>query len=162
MGLNPALDERRPSGDMLYDARALARCSIGAAAQMAGISPRHWRRLEQAPRVRRVYAMLMTMIGGYPWDPVWSGWRFWKGRLWSPEGVEFRPEDLNALPYLRSGLTEARRTIEELRAELKATVARIPDATGPQRNRARPECGMRCRRRAQTSAAGDPEPGDTR
>jgi hypothetical protein len=71
-----------------------------------GPSLRTHRRPPSAPCILRQATDPSRMTAAPLKDKAWTGWRTWRGELWSPEGYHWHPEHLRALPFLLAGLWE--------------------------------------------------------
>jgi transcriptional regulator with XRE-family HTH domain len=82
------------------------------AAQICAVDRSTYRRWERgAARIpAAAFRLLHFHANGFPiGDRAWSGWRFHRGRLYSPENVGFDPGEIRALPYLYALVAELTR-----------------------------------------------------
>lgn len=96
-------DTRKPTPEMLYDARRDARMSIDQAAQFCGLHRTSYARQESGQsRVSAACYRLLAMMGGWLPGTAFEGWHIDRDfdKLWSPEDVYFTPGEIRSIPYL--------------------------------------------------------------
>lgn len=80
---------------------------------LCGVSRRTWGRwMRGLARVPRSALLLLRICaqGELPAaGPEWDGWRFYRGALLTPEGVEVKPGEIRAMPYLWALVAELQR-----------------------------------------------------
>ena len=60
---------------------------------------------------------IRMLLGDLPGtEGQWSGWRFWKGKLWSPGGDQFSAGDVLAISLLRQQLAAREGEIKALKS----------------------------------------------
>lgn len=104
------------TGEQVWFLRHVGRLTIEEASRLCGVSPRTWRRYEHGETtIPPGLALLLKVCAGgaLPTDSSsWAGWRMFRGELYSPEGLAFRPGDIRSMPYLHA-------LVAELRAQLR-------------------------------------------
>jgi len=80
------------------------------AAAQCGVSVRTWSAWEKGERKMpySTWCWFVTVTEGIPLNGDWSGWRFFKGKLWSPENDGFKPGEIRALPLLHQTISAFR------------------------------------------------------
>ena len=59
---------------------------------------------------------IRMLLGDLPGtEGQWSGWRFWKGKLWSPGGDQYSAGDVTSLIFLRQQIAALEDELKKLR-----------------------------------------------
>lgn len=101
---------RPDPGDILHQRFGISNLSKQKAAEICGVSLRTWSAWESGTRRMppAAWCWFVTITTGIPLDGNWSGWRFFKGQLYSPENVGFGPGEIRAIPLLQQSLAAYR------------------------------------------------------
>lgn len=104
-------DTRKPTKEMLKDARKNARLSPEQAAEMCGVHRTTYTRMESgSSRVNiACFRLLLVLAGWLPGD--FEGWSIGQDKLWSPEDVSFTPGEIRSIPYLYSIIADYEREL---------------------------------------------------
>jgi transcriptional regulator with XRE-family HTH domain len=105
-------ETRKPTKEMLIDARRNARLSPEQAAEMCGVHRTTYKRMESgSSRVNVTAFRLLLLLSG--WLPgEFEGWSIGQGKLWSPEDVSFTPGEIRSIPYLYSIIADYERQLK--------------------------------------------------
>lgn len=67
----------------------------------------------------RTHHLLRELLGHLPGtDGQWSGWRFWKGRLFNPAGDSWSPGEVEARHWHLQLIDSLQRRVSELEAQV--------------------------------------------
>jgi hypothetical protein len=96
--------------DILHQRFGISNLSKQQAAALCGVSRRTWASWEAGERrmPSATWCWFVTLTTGIPLEREWHGWRFFKGQLYSPENVGFRPGEIRAIPLLQQSLAAYR------------------------------------------------------
>ncbi|MEW8131490.1 MAG: helix-turn-helix domain-containing protein [Candidatus Thiodiazotropha endolucinida] len=102
---------RKPTKEMLIDARENARLTLETAAELCGCHRTTYTRMESgSSKVNVACFRLLMMAAG--WLPApFEGWSIGQGKLWSPEDVSFEPGEIKAIPYLYAIIADYEREL---------------------------------------------------
>ncbi|MEW8027429.1 MAG: helix-turn-helix domain-containing protein [Candidatus Thiodiazotropha sp.] len=102
---------RKPSKEMLIDARRNARLSSEAAADLCGCHRTTYARMESGSSRVNVacFRLIMTAAGWLP-EPF-RGWSIGQGKLWTPEDISFEPGEIRSIPYLYAIIADYEREL---------------------------------------------------
>jgi len=84
------------------------------AAKLCGVSLRTWSSWERGERKMpyATWCWFVTITEGIPMNGDWSGWRFFKGKLWTPENDGFKAGEIRAIPLLHQTIAAFRASDE--------------------------------------------------
>ena len=97
-------------GDIAFQRFGVSNLTKQQAADLCGVSLRTWRAWEHGEHAMpySAWCWFKTVTEGIPLDREWQGWRFFKGKLWSPENNGFKPGEIRALPLLHQTIAAFR------------------------------------------------------
>lgn len=105
---------------MTEEEKDLLRFAPPEARTLCGVDRRTWERWRRGRhRIPRAVLELLRILtlGELPQGgDAWTGWRFWRGELYAPNGWHFTPGELLGVPLLHA---EARRLRNELQQALE-------------------------------------------
>lgn len=104
-------DTRKPTKEMLIDARRNAKLTPDTAADICGCHRTTYSRMESgSSKVNVSCFRLIMMVAG--WLPApFEGWSIGQGKLWTPEDVSFEPGEIRAIPYLYAIIADYEREL---------------------------------------------------
>lgn len=93
--------------DIVHQRFGVSNLTKQEAASLCGVTLRTWSSWESGER-RMPYSTwcwFVTITEGIPMNGDWHGWKFFNGKLWSPENAGFTPGEVRAIPILRQTLS---------------------------------------------------------
>lgn len=107
---------RIPQRDLDHLLEAIGQIAVERELNVHRTTVQRWQRgLIKIPGAK--HQAIRMLLGDLPGTAgAWSGWRFWKGELWSPGGDRFSAGDVLSIGCLRQQLSAQAAELKKLRS----------------------------------------------
>lgn len=104
-----------PQRDLDHLLREIGQLAVERELNVHRTTVQRWQRgLVRIPGAK--HQAIRMLLGDLPGtEGAWSGWRFWKGKLWSPGGDQYGAGDVLSLIFLRQEIAALKAEIHKLK-----------------------------------------------
>ena len=106
---------RIPQRDLDHLLQTIGQIAVERELNVHRTTVQRWQRgLARIPGAK--HQAIRMLLGDLPGtEGEWSGWRFWKGKLWSPGGDQYAAGDVLSLIFLRQQVRALEDEVKKLR-----------------------------------------------
>lgn len=114
---------RIPQRDLDHLLEAIGQIAVERELNVHRTTVQRWQRgLIKIPGAK--HQAIRMLLGDLPGTAgEWSGWRFWKGKLWSPDGAGFSAGDVSSIIFLRQQLSAQEAELKKLKSAARSATA---------------------------------------